>query len=97
MIVIRNTFQLKYGKAKEAKAVIAEMRANGGLSHHENRVLTDVTGAFYTLVLEFTAPDLATWQANQQSDFANAALRPYFDKLSQLIESENREIFSVVE
>jgi hypothetical protein len=97
MIVIRNTFQLKYGKAKDAKAIIAQMRANGGMKQDESRVLTDVTGAFYTMVLEFTAKDLATWEANQSQDLANPALRPLFQQFSELVETGNREIYTVID
>jgi hypothetical protein len=97
MIVIRNTFQLKYGKAKDAKAIIAQMRANGGMKQDESRVLTDVTGPFYTMVLEFTAKDLASWEASQQQDLANPALRPLFQQFSELVETGNREIYTVVE
>ena len=54
MIVIRNVFQLKFGKAREALAVMKEgvaiqKRLAADVSA---RLLTDVTGPHYTLVLE---------------------------------------------
>jgi hypothetical protein len=56
MIVVRNVFQLKFGKAKEAVALLKEglaiqKKALSGVEF-STRVLTDVTGPFYTLVLE---------------------------------------------
>ena len=51
-------FQLKFGKAREAVALMKESlaiqkRALAGVDFSA-RVLTDVTGPFYTLVLELT-------------------------------------------
>ena len=59
MIVIRNVFRLKFGKAREAVALMKENRAiekrvMSGLEY-SSRVLTDVTGPFYTLVLNYPA------------------------------------------
>ena len=59
MIVIRNVFRLKYGKAREALPLVKEglaiqKRAITGVEF-STRVLTDVTGSFYTLVLELSS------------------------------------------
>ena len=64
MIVIRNVFQLKFGKAREALALLKEglviqKRAVTDVEF-STRLLTDVTGPFYTVVLELTLPNLAT-------------------------------------
>jgi hypothetical protein len=50
MIVIRNVFQLKFGKAREAIALMKEgreieKRVMSGLEY-SSRILTDVTGPF---------------------------------------------------
>ena len=57
-VVVRDVFQLKFGKAREAVAVMKE-----GVAIHTRlategsaRLLTDVTGRHYTLVLEMTLP-----------------------------------------
>lgn len=68
MIVIRNVFRLKFGKAREAVALMKEARAiekrvMSGVEY-SSRVLTDVTGPFYTLVLELTLANLATFESN---------------------------------
>ena len=61
MIVIRNVFQLKFGKAREALAVMKDGVAIQKRLAPEGsaRLLTDVTGRHYTLVLEVTVPNLA--------------------------------------
>ena len=64
MIVIRNVFRLKFGKAREAvpllkEGVAIQKRAGANFSA---RILTDLTGPFYTVVLELTAPDLSSFE-----------------------------------
>ncbi len=94
MIVIRNTFQLKFGKAKEAKAIIQQIREKEKGS--PMRVLTDVTGPFFTLVLEFEEESLSTWEERQKNTLGMAELRPLFEKLYELTLSGHREIYNLI-
>ena len=101
MIVIRNVFRLKFGKAREALALLKEGRAiekrvMSGLQY-SSRVLTDVTGPFYTLVLELTVPDLATFEANAPRLFADKEWQANYQQMALLVESGYREVFSIVE
>jgi hypothetical protein len=101
MIVIRNVFQLKYGKAREAVALVKEAlaiqkRAITGVEF-STRVLTDVTGPFYTLVLELTVPNLASYEANAPRLFADKDWQANYQKMTPLVESGYREIFTIVE
>jgi hypothetical protein len=101
MIVIRNVFQLKFGKAREAVALMKEGRAiekrvMSGLEY-SSRVLTDVTGPFYTLVLEVTVPDLATFESNAPRLFGDKEWQANYQKVAPLVESGHREVFSIVE
>ena len=77
MIVVRNVFQLKFGKAREAVAVMKEgvaiqkrLAAEGSA-----RLLTDVTGRHYTLVLEMTLPNLAALEARRPGSLATRTFR----------------------
>jgi hypothetical protein len=101
MIVIRNVFQLKFGKAREAVALMKEgiaiqKRVMSGLEY-STRVLTDVTGPFYTLVLELTVPDLATFESNAPRLFGDKEWQANYQKVAPLVESGHREVFSIVE
>jgi hypothetical protein len=101
MIVVRNVFQLKFGKAKEAVALMKEgiaiqKKALAGVDW-SHRVLTDVTGPFYTLVLELTVPSLSTFEANAPKLFGDKDWQANYQKVSALVESGYREVFSVVE
>jgi hypothetical protein len=68
MIVVRNVFRLKFGKAREALANMKEglaiqKRVIGDTVNFSTRLLTAATGPFYTLVLEITLPNLAALES----------------------------------
>ena len=101
MIVIRNVFRLKFGKAREAVALFKEGNAIqnrvGAGRDFQTRLLTDVTGPFYTVVLEITAPSLAAFEAGAPQLMADKDWQANYQKVSGLVESGYREVFSVVE
>ncbi len=101
MIVVRNVFQLKYGKAREALPLVREglaiqKRALTGVEF-STRLLTDVTGPFYTLVLELTVPNLASFETNAPRLFADKEFQANQQKMVPLVESGYREIFTILE
>jgi hypothetical protein len=100
MVVVRNVFRLKFGKTREAVALVKEglviqQRALSGVEF-STRLLTDVTGPFYTLVLELTVPNLATFETNAPRMFADKDWQANYQKLAPLVESGYREVFTVV-
>ena len=101
MVVIRNVFQLKFGKAREAIALFKEgvaiqKRIGAGLSF-STRLLTDVTGPFYTVVLEITTPNLAAFEENAPRLMGDKDWQANYQKIGPLVESGHRDIFTVVE
>jgi hypothetical protein len=99
MIVIRNVFRLKFGRAREGVALIKEgvaiqKRAGANFSA---RVLTDLTGPFYTVVLELTLPSLSAFETEAPRFLADKDFQANYQKLVPLVESGHREIFTVVE
>jgi hypothetical protein len=101
MIVIRNVFQLKFGKAREAVALMKESlaiqkRVMSGVDY-SSRVLTDVTGPFYTLVLEITVPSLSAFESSGPRLFGDKEWQAHYQKVTALVESGYREVFSIVE
>jgi len=99
MIVIRNVFHLKFGKAREALAVMKE-----GLAIQKRlapdasaRLLTDLTGRHYTLVLELTVPSVGAFEATAPRVFGDQEFQANYQKLVPLVESGHREIFTIVD
>jgi hypothetical protein len=99
MIVVRNTFRLKFGKTREALAILKEglaIQKRAGVDVSQ-RVLTDLTGPFYTIVLELTLPNLAALEATMPKVMGDKDWQANYQKLTPLVESGQREIFNVVE
>ncbi len=98
MIVVRNVFRLKFGKARDAKESMKNMiEINRRLGFAQStRVLTDVTGPFYTLVLEMTFPSLAEFERSEAA-MSDAGWKDAYAKFVPLVESGQREIFSIIE
>ena len=101
MIVIRNLFRLKFGKAREAVALVKEgiaiqKRVGAGLDF-STRLLTDVTGPFYTVIWEITVPNLSAFEAAAPQLMGDKHWQANYQKFGALADSGHREIFSVVE
>ena len=101
MIVVRNVFRLKFGKAREAIATVKEQlaiqkRILSG-TDYSARVLTDVTGPFYTLVFELTFPNLSAYDAVASRVFADHDWHASYQKLIPLVDSGSREVFTIVD
>ena len=99
MILVRDVFQLKFGKAKEAIAAWKEGRVlNEKLGYPPGRLLTDIAGTnYYTLVLESTFPSLSEYEKAGKSTMGNAEWHAWYQKVVAFTESGHREIFNVVE
>jgi hypothetical protein len=98
MIVVRDIFHLKYGKAREAIALWKEgqpiLRKAG---YSPDRMLTDLTGKAYTLVLESSYHSLSDYDGRLQDAQANEEWRKWYDRFLPLVESGTREIFRIVD
>ena len=99
MIVIRNVFRLKFGKAREAVALFKEgmaIQKRVGLDFSA-RLLTDVTGPFYTVVLEITVPNLAAFEGEAPRLMGDKDWQANYQKTAPLVESGYREIFTLLD
>ncbi|MGD1046766.1 MAG: NIPSNAP family protein [Bacteroidota bacterium] len=98
MIVVRNIFQLKFGKAKDAKALVKEnkdlMKKYG---HTTSRFLTDLTGEFYTFVMETSYENLAAFEKSSQDAMEAKEFAQCYDKFVSLVKSGRREFFNLLE
>lgn len=96
MITVRNVFQVKFGKGDEMVA-LAKERRQSLTPDLGMRILTDLSGPMFTVVLEFSAPSLAEWQKMQAEEFARPEFRAMFARMAPLIEMGRREYYTVEE
>jgi hypothetical protein len=98
MILVRDIFQLKFGKSKDALQHLKEgfqlARKNG---YEPDRLLTDFTGPYYTVVMEGTHKDLAAYEKSLHSELGSEEWKKWYAGFVPLVESGSREIFTVVE
>ncbi|HEX2249201.1 MAG TPA: NIPSNAP family protein [Gemmatimonadales bacterium] len=100
MILVRDVFRLKFGKAREAVAVSKEgmeVWRRAGFSGPV-RILTDLVGpSYYTLILESTYDNLAEYERVERTALAANEWKRWYQKFVPLAESGHREIFTIVE
>ena len=97
MILVRDVFQLKFGKAREATALWKEGRGflEGDQRIKSVRLLTDLVGSYYTVVLETTYDSLGDFERSM-SEGMNDEWRAWYGRYVPLVESGYREMFMVV-
>jgi len=99
MIVVRNVFRLKFGKAREMRQLWEEWKSMspevGALRAY--RTLVDMTGESYVFILENEFDDLASYEQGQAALFNTPTWREFYSKVTPLVDSGYREIFQVID
>jgi len=99
MIVVRNVFRLRFGKAKEAVELWKEglaLASRLGFRAKTSRVLTDSVGQFYTVVFETTFESLTDFENSVKPIMSNSEWQAWYQRLSVITESGYREIMNIV-
>ena len=99
MIVVRNVFQVKFGKASDAVALWKEglaLAKRVGFTAKSSRVLTDLVGQFYTVVFETTFESLSDFESAAKTMMANSEWKAWYAKFVPITESGYREIMNIV-
>ena len=99
MIVVRNVFRLKFGKAKEGMELWKEGMALAqrlGFTAKSSRLLTDLVGQFYTIVFENTFDSLADFESGAKKIMSSSEWQTWYQKFSAITESGYREVLNVV-
>lgn len=96
MIVVRGVFQAKYGKGGDLVALIKEGNTMWpSLRGGHPRILTDLSGPFFTIVSEAEYESFGAWEADSQAIFKDARFAAWFARMTQLVESGSREFYSL--
>lgn len=98
MILVRDIFQVKFGKMKEVTGLWKEgLEILKRTGHKPVRLLTDVTGEYYTLVMESTFNDLSEFENGHKSVAKSEDWRKWYPRFHDYVVTGRREIFSIVE
>jgi hypothetical protein len=94
MIVVRNCFVAKPGSASKLAAQLKEAAAAAKMARF--RVLTDLTGSFNRVVLEYEAENVGEFEAQMREYNDNMALREKMRGYTDLYLTGSREIMQVM-
>lgn len=95
MIVVRNCFVAKPGQASKLAAQLKTAAASASMKNY--RVLTDVTGDFNRVVLEYVAANIGEFEAMMKDYATNTEFRAKMAGYTDLWVTGSREILQIVE
>jgi hypothetical protein len=90
MIIVRNVFVATPGNASKLAAQMKTAAAAGKLPKH--RVLTDVTGEFNRVILEYEVDSITAFEAQLKDYSTNETLRAAMKGYTDLYLSGHREL-----
>ena len=93
MLVVRNRFMAKPGCAGKLAAQLKEAVAAFGMPNA--RVLTDVTGDFNQVVMEFTAENMEEIERRMQETIGSSMYRERMAGYTELWITGSREILRI--
>jgi hypothetical protein len=94
MIVVRNCFVAKPGQASKLAAQLKEAAAVAKMG--KARILTDLTGDFNRVILEYEADNVSGFEAMMKDYATNTAFREKMKGYTDLWVTGSREILQIV-
>ena len=93
MLVVRNCFTAKPGHASKLAAQLKEAAAVAKIPRH--RVLTDLTGEFNRVILEFEVENVSGFEAQLNDYHTNEAFRAKMKGYTDFWISGSRELLQI--
>jgi hypothetical protein len=93
MIVVRNCFVAKPGNASKLAAQFKAAAASAKIAKY--RVLTDLTGDFNRVILEYEAENVGEFEASMKDYATNEAFREKMKGYTDLYVTGSREILQI--
>jgi len=98
MLLIRDVFRCKPGKAKELadrfKRTVASMEEHDGFRN--SRVMVDLVANYWTVVLQAEVESLADFERHMASYSSRAEVQEIMAGYMELVEGGHREIYRIV-
>ena len=97
MILVRDVFQLNFGQARPVKVLMQESKKLMGDDAKNSRVMFDLIGPSYTMVLEFTYQNLAEFEKSMSDTTSKEEWGVWYQKFVPHIKSSYREVFTILD
>ena len=94
MILVRDVFQAKYGHGDD---LIAIFKASPVFIPFPRRILTDASGTFFTIVIEYEAESIDAFQRALAESFSKPDFPVWFERMTPLVESGRREFYNILD
>ncbi len=95
MILVRQVFQVKYGHMDKVLEALKAAAESDMSSSGASRVLTDISGNNFTLVVETKAESLGAFWEGLQASFEDPEMAARAEPFMQYIESGHREFYTI--
>jgi hypothetical protein len=90
MVIVRNIFVAKPGNASKLAAQLKKAAATAKMPKH--RVLTDLTGEFNRVILEYEVENVSGFEAQMKDYATNESLRAAMKGYTELWGTGSREL-----
>lgn len=95
MILVRDILQVKWNEMDKVLAGMRMSAENSPETTSNRRVLTDISGKYFTLVVETKAESVEAYWEAMQASFQADSQSEAASLMSGLIESGRREFFNI--
>jgi hypothetical protein len=97
MILVRDVFHAKYGRGDELVRLFKEMERDfSDMAGFAPKLLTDLSGPFFTVVTEYEVESFAAWESMLQKSFSDPKFGEWFNRMIPLVDSGKREFYTIV-
>jgi hypothetical protein len=95
MLLVRMVFHAKFGKAGEIIATLKQGREISTGNMKRARILTDLSGRFDRVVMEFEAESLADFERERAELYANPQYQEVGSRMTSLFDWGYSEFYTV--
>jgi hypothetical protein len=92
---VRDIFQAKYGKGDDLVSLLKELEERWPALTPNHRILTDLSGRFFTVISESELESLSAFEAMLSEAFDDPDFGPWFERMTELVESGSREYYTL--
>jgi hypothetical protein len=99
MILVRDVFHAKYGRGDELVALFKEAfdQMPEAMQTGSSRLMTDLSGRYFTIVTEYEVESLAAWERQFAEMMAQPDTGGFSTRMNELIEWGHREFYTIVQ
>jgi len=96
MVLVRQVFQIKFGYMDQVMAAFKEDMTGGDDGPlHTSRILTDISGDNFTLVIETKADSVDAFMDALQASFEDQEMSAQANEAMRYIESGRKEFYTI--